>query len=406
MSASSSTPSTACSARADRDKDTGTQGRAFGDLAGARGGRPRPHPCADRRRRYGRRMTALIRPVILCGGAGTRLWPLSRAARPKQMLALAGERSMLAQTAARVADPARFAPPLVVGAADQAEAIAAELDEAATLILEPAARNTAPAIALAALNASPDEVLLVLPSDHVVADAARFRAAVAHARPLADEGWIVTFGMTPDRPETGYGYIRRGAALGEGLFRVERFVEKPDRAAAEAMLAAGGHDWNGGIFLMRADTLIAGLATHAPGILAAARRAVAGQAKAGQRIIPDGQAFRASPAQSIDYALMEKAGRIAVAPVAVGWSDVGGWAALHDIAAHDADGNALAGAVTALDCTGSLIRSDGPLVAAIGVRDLVIVATGDAVLVVPRGEAQRVKDVVERLKTEGKDRWI
>jgi len=351
-------------------------------------------------------MSALIRPVILCGGAGTRLWPLSRAARPKQMLALAGARSMLAETAARVADPALFAPPLVVGAADQAEAIAAELGEAATLILEPAPRNTAPAIALAALNAAPDEVLLVLPSDHVIADAAGLRAAVARARPLADDGWIVTFGMTPDRPETGYGYIRRGAPLGEGLFRAERFVEKPDRATAEAMLAEGGHDWNGGIFLMRADTLVAGLEKHAPDILAAARRAVAGQVAEGQRIVPNGEAFRASPAQSIDYALMEKAERVAVAPVAVGWSDVGGWAALYDIAARDAKGNALAGEAIAIDCAGTLIRSEGPLVAAIGVRDLVIVATDDAMLVVPRGEAQRVKDVVERLKTEGKDRWI
>lgn len=345
-----------------------------------------------------------VTPVILCGGAGTRLWPLSRAARPKQMLDLTGGGTMLALTARRVGDAALYGPPLVVGAAAQADAIAAEV-EGATLILEPSARNTAPAIALAALNAAPDAVLLVLPSDHHVADPAGSDAAVRRALPLARDGWIVTFGMTPDRPETGYGYIRRGEELGEGLFAVDRFVEKPDAATAAAWLAEGGHDWNGGIFLLRADTLIEGLTAHAPDILAAARAAVAGQRVEGARISPDAAAFAAAPSISIDYALMEKAKKVAVAPVAIGWSDIGGFAALRDIMARDAAGNAIAGDVIALDTENCLIRSDGPLVAALGVRDLVVIAAGGAVLVVPREDGQRVRDIVERLKAEGRDEW-
>ncbi len=346
-----------------------------------------------------------VTPVILCGGAGTRLWPLSRAARPKQMLDLTdGGGTMLALTTQRVADPSLYGPPLVVGAESQADVIAGEV-EGATLILEPTARNTAPAIALAALNAAPGAVLLVLPSDHHVADPAGFDAAVRRALPLARDGWIVTFGMTPDRPETGYGYIRRGERLGEGLFAVDRFVEKPDAATAAAWLAEGGHDWNGGIFLMRADTLIDGLAAHAPDILAAARAAVAGQAADGARLSPDAEAFAAAPSISIDYALMEKAARVAVAPVAIGWSDIGGFAALRDIMARDAAGNAIAGDVLAIDAENCLIRSDGPLVAAIGVRDLVVIAAGGAVLIVPREQSQRVKEIVERLKAEGRESW-
>lgn len=343
-----------------------------------------------------------ITPVILCGGAGSRLWPMSRRARPKQMLALVGEDSMLRQTANRVSAPDLYDPPLVVGAASLADDVAAEVGEAARLILEPSARNTAPAIALAALNAAPDSVLLVLPSDHEIPDVAGFEAAVRRALPLAEQGWIVTFGMTPDRPETGYGYIRRGTPLGEGLFAVDRFVEKPDAATAAAWLAEGGYDWNGGIFLLRADTLTGGLAKHAPDILAAAKAAVDAQHSDRNRIRPDAEAFAAAPSISIDYALMERAEKVAVAPVSIGWSDIGSWAALHDLSAG-AGGNALKGDVIALDAEGCLIRSEGPLVAAIGISDLVVVATPDAVLIVPRDQSQRVKEIVDRLKAEGRD---
>ena len=349
---------------------------------------------------------ARIIPVILCGGAGSRLWPLSRQARPKQMLALDGGESLLRQTAARVADGRLFAPPTVVGSAAQADAIAREVPGLGALILEPAARNTAPAIALAALDAAPDDVLLVLPSDHAIADAAGLRDAVRRALPLARDGWIVTFGMAPDRPETGYGYIRRGAPLAEGVFRADRFVEKPDSATAERFLAEGGHDWNGGIFLMRADAVIGGLATHAPDILAAARQAYELSARDGSRILPDAAAFGAAPARSIDHALLEQAEKIAVAPVSIGWSDIGSWAALYDRGPFDADGNAIVGDVLALGSDGCMIRSDGPTVAAIGVSDLVIVATNDAVLVVPRDRAQLVRDIVDALAKGGRDGLI
>ena len=347
-----------------------------------------------------------VTPVILSGGAGTRLWPLSRRSRPKQMLALLGPESMLRATAGRLADRSLYRAPVVVAPADQAEAVEAEVPEAARLILEPCARNTAPAIALAALNAAPDELLLVLPSDHLIRDVAAFDAAARRALPFAREGWIVTFGMAADRPETGYGYIRRGEALADGVFAAERFIEKPDASSAQALLDEGGCDWNGGIFLMRADTLIQGLERHAPDVIAAAREAVERQRCEGRRIWPEAEAFAAAPAVSIDYALMEKAEYVAVAPAAVGWTDVGGFAALLDASARDADGNAVDGDVLAIGARSCLIRSEGPLVAAIGVEGLTIVATADAVLVVPNGESQRVREAVERLKSEGREEWM
>jgi len=331
-----------------------------------------------------------ITPVILSGGAGTRLWPLSRRARPKQMLDLTGGGSMLALTAARVADAALFAAPVVVAGAGQAEAIEAALPGVGTLILEPAPRNTAPAIALAALAAARDEVLLVLPSDHLVRDGAGFAAAVRRALPFAREGWIVTFGMKAERPETGYGYIERGEALAQGVFEAARFVEKPDAATAQAFVAGGGHDWNAGIFLMRAGTYLEALEAHAPQIFEAVTKG----------------AFAASPAQSIDYAVMEKAERVAVVPAAIGWSDIGSFGALHIVSDQDERGNVVAGPGLAIDARGCLIRSEGPLVAAIGVEDLVIVATADAVLVVPRAESQRVREAVAALEAKGREELL
>ena len=325
-------------------------------------------------------------PVILSGGAGTRLWPLSRRARPKQMLDLTGGGSMLALTVARVADPALYAPPTVVAGEDQADAIAREVP-GARLILEPCARNTAPAIALAAHAAAADDLLLVLPSDHLVRDVAGFAEAVRRAARFARDGWIVTFGMKAERAETGYGYIERGAALADGVFAAVRFVEKPDAATAQAFVAGGRHDWNAGIFLMRAGTYLEALEAHAPRIFEAVTKG----------------AFTDSPAQSIDYAVMEKAERVAVVPAAIGWSDIGSFEALHLVSEKDGDGNVVAGPGLAIGAHGCLIRSDGPMVAAIGVEDLVIVATKDAVLVVPRAESQRVKEAVEALKARGLD---
>jgi mannose-1-phosphate guanylyltransferase len=350
-------------------------------------------------------MVRLILPVILSGGSGTRLWPLSRGARPKQMLDLLGAGSMLGVTAARVADAAIFAPPLVVAGADQAEAIEAALPALGSLILEPAARNTAPAIALAALAADRDEILLVLPSDHLIRDPAGFRDAVRRALPFAEEGWIVTFGMKAERGETGYGYIERGPALGEGVHQAVRFVEKPDAATAGRYASGGRHDWNGGIFLMRAGAYLDALAEHAPKIAKAAKTAMDGAKARGKRLLPAADAFAAAPSLSIDYAVMEKAERIAVVPVAIGWSDVGSWEALYEASESDEAGNALAGDVLMLGARNCLIRSEGPLVAAIGVEDLVVIATADAVLIVPRAQSQRVREIVDALKAEGRGEW-
>ena len=319
-----------------------------------------------------------IRPVILSGGAGTRLWPLSRADRPKQFLALVGGESLLRATARRAS---AWGAPIVVAAREQALAVRAEVPDA-RLVLEPCARGTAAAVALAALAAGEGELLLVMPSDHHIVDEAAFRAAVETAAPLARDGWLVTFGIAPDRAETGYGYIRRGEALADGAFRAARFAEKPDRETAKAWLAEGGWDWNAGIFLFEREALLGAFRTHAPAILAAA----------------EGD-FAEAPPASIDTALMEKADRVAVVPAAMGWTDIGSWEALHALGPLDGDGNLLTGDVVAPDSRNCLVRSDGPVVVALGVEDLVIVATERAVLVVPRGETQRVREAIEALET-------
>jgi mannose-1-phosphate guanylyltransferase/mannose-1-phosphate guanylyltransferase/mannose-6-phosphate isomerase len=318
-----------------------------------------------------------IRPVILSGGAGTRLWPLSRAGRPKQFLALAGAESLLKATASRSAG---WGPPIVVAAREQALAVRAEVPDA-LLVLEPCPRGTAAAVALAALSAEPGELLLVMPSDHHIEDEAAFAAAVATAAPLAAEGWLVTFGIEPDRAETGYGYIRRGEDLAPGAFRAARFAEKPDRPTAQAWLAEGGWDWNAGIFLFERGALLDALRRHAPEVLAA----VEGD-------------FESGPAVSIDTAVMEKAEKVAVVPTAMGWTDIGSWEALHALGPLDPDGNLLTGDVVAPDSRNCLVRSDGPVVVALGVEDLVIVATERAVLVVPRGETQRVREAIDALE--------
>ena len=344
--------------------------------------------------------TPKIVPVILSGGSGTRLWPMSLPERPKQFLALTQDATMFAATVARTADASRFDAPLIVANARHADLIDEQLDgTVATLILEPLARNTAPAIALAALVAAPQAALLVMPSDHVIADEAAFMAAVDAALPLVADGWLATFGIAPEGPETGYGYIRIGEALAPGAHRVARFVEKPDQASAEAMIAGGDHVWNGGIFLFRADAYLAALGQFAPAMLAAARASLAAARREGNRILPDADAFAASPSNSIDYAVMERAEKVAVVPVAMGWSDVGSWDALHTIGA-DAAGHAHHGEVIALDTSNCLLKSDGIRIAAVGVHDLIVVASGNDVLIMPRGTSQDVKRVVEAMKAQ------
>jgi mannose-1-phosphate guanylyltransferase len=342
-----------------------------------------------------------IIPVILSGGSGTRLWPMSREDRPKQFLSLTAELTMFQLTLDRADDPARFAGAIVVANTRHADLIDAQIEgREATLVLEPLARNTAPAIALAAIAAGGgDAPLLVMPSDHVITDLDAFNAAIDAALPLVERGWLATFGITPDAPEIGYGYIRIGEEVGPGAFRVARFVEKPDAATAEAMVASGDHVWNGGIFLFRADAYLRALATYAPAMLAAAQESMDKAVRTGAHILPDAEAFAASPADSIDYAVMEKAERVAVIPVAMGWSDVGSWDALHTLGA-DADGDAHHGDVIALDTANCLIRSDGIRIAAVGVSDLIIVASGDSVLILPRGQSQHVKRIVQAIKEQ------
>jgi mannose-1-phosphate guanylyltransferase len=345
-----------------------------------------------------------IIPVILSGGSGTRLWPMSREQKPKQFLALTAEETMLQLTARRTAQSERFAAPIVVANAFHADHVEEQLDAieagAQAIVLEPMARNTAPAIALAAVAAGGgNDPLLVMPSDHVIADTDAFHAAIHAAMPLVEAGWLVTFGITPDAPETGFGYIQVGEALAEGVHEVRRFVEKPGKADAEAMLAAGDHVWNGGIFLFRADILLGALAAYAPDVLVGAQLAMDGARRQGARIWPDADAFAACPSNSIDYAVMEKAGRVAVVPVAMGWSDVGSWDALHAISEADEGGNVTRGDVVAIDTSDCLVRADdGKRVALVGVEGLIVVASGDDVLVLPRGRSQDVKRIIEAMK--------
>jgi mannose-1-phosphate guanylyltransferase len=334
-----------------------------------------------------------IVPVILSGGGGTRLWPLSTPQKPKQFLALTGDRTMFQLTLDRVNNADNFAAPIIVANAAHADLVEAQCDnDNAIILLEPCARNTAPAIALAALAASdPKAVLLVMPSDHGITDVAAFHAATQAALPLVEAGWMVTYGIAPTAPETGYGYIQMGEALSGGVQQVARFVEKPDLAHAKAMLAQGNHSWNGGIFLFRADIYLGALAVHAPDMLAAAQKAMSAAKHQGNRIAPDAEAFAACPPNSIDYAVMEKAERVAVVPVNMGWSDVGSWDALYELNTKDAAANAITGTARIEGATGNLIHADGIRVSIQGVSDLIVVANGKEVMIIPRGQSQDVK---------------
>ena len=349
-----------------------------------------------------------LQPVLLSGGSGTRLWPLSREAYPKQFLPLAGDDTMLQATWLRVAALADAAHalnrPIVVAGEDHRFLVAEQLRQIGApvpaILLEPIGRNTAPAIAAAALQAmaaGDDPLLLVLPSDHVVRDADAFRNAVRVAMPAAEAGALVTFGIVPNAPETGFGYIQ--AAAGDGVRKVLRFVEKPDAATAQSYLGAGGYFWNSGMFLLRASRYLEELQRFRPEIVDAVRAAFEGAARDGDFIRLDKQAFSSCPSDSIDYAVMEKTDAAMVLPVDIGWNDVGSWSALWDVSEQDGDGNAHHGDVIAIDSRNSYAYAQR-LVALVGVDDLVVVETDDAVLVARKDRVQQVKDVVATLKSQ------
>lgn len=342
-----------------------------------------------------------ITPVILSGGMGTRLWPLSRELFPKQLQKLYSEQSLLQETAGRVRD---FDAPIVVCNHEHRFIVAEQLREAGTdpraLVIEPEGRNTAPAAAVAALLLAdqPEALMLVMPSDHMVRLPDAFRDAIDRAVPLARAGKLVTFGIVPGGPNTGYGYIKQGAPLGDGAFHVERFVEKPDLATAQRYVEGGGYYWNSGIFLFPAALYLAELEQRQPEMVTQCRKAM----EAGQSDLfffrLDPAAFAAIKGDSIDYAVMERTDHAAVVPVDMGWSDIGSWSALWQESAQDEDGNVLQGDIIAMNTRNSYIRSEGRLVATLGLEDLIVVATEDAVLVADKAHDQDVKRVVESLK--------
>ncbi|MHB1872151.1 MAG: mannose-1-phosphate guanylyltransferase/mannose-6-phosphate isomerase [Steroidobacteraceae bacterium] len=351
----------------------------------------------------------MLTPVILSGGAGTRLWPLSRELYPKQLLALTGERTMIQQTALRLDGLPVGAPVVVCNEAHRflvAEQLRQIRIEPQAIVLEPMGRNTAPAIALAAHAAlkaagGADPLLLVLPADHVIRDVPAFQKAVHTALAAAGAGKLVTFGIVPTQPETGYGYIQRGERQGEA-FAIARFVEKPDAARAEQFLAAGEYYWNSGMFLFGARRYLGELERLAPEMarVCAAAFAAAGSDLDFTRI--ERQAFEACPADSIDYAVMEKTRDAVVVPLDAGWSDVGSWAALHEACEADAHGNVAHGDVICEDAEGCYLYAESRLVSVVGLKDHVVVETKDAVLVAPKDRVQDVKKLVHRLKQAGR----
>ena len=354
-------------------------------------------------------------PVILAGGAGNRLWPLSRQEYPKQLIALLGERSLIQDTALRYADGARFKSPLVIANDAIRFTVAEQLQSVgikpSALVLEPVGRGTAPAVAVAALLAmdiDPEAVIIVAPSDHAILDAPALHRAIDVAVKAAHAGSLVTFSIPPSRPETGYGYIEHGAALSDaaGAFQVATFVEKPPLAQAQAMVAGGKHFWNSGMFAFRAKDYLAELERFAPAIVAASRASVAGRGSDLDFVRLAADAFAASPSDSIDYAVMEKTARAATVPLDAGWSDVGAWSELWAISKQDDAGNACRGDVVLERSKNCLVVSDRRLTALVGVENLSVVVTEDAVLVAGLDSAQDVKRVVERLKSDGRNEVV
>lgn len=331
-------------------------------------------------------------PVVLCGGSGTRLWPRSRATKPKPFLPLVGDTTLFEATVARCPDTGGFAAPVVVTGKAHLAHVEAQLGPGskATVIVEPSARNTAAAIALAALRLPEDAVMLVCPSDHHIGDNAAFVEAACAAAELAREGWLVSFGIEATAPETGFGYLKRGEPIGDKAFRTAQFVEKPDLERAIMFLAEGIYAWNGGIFAFRVGDFLKELATHRPQILAAVRAAVERGIEDGHRFHPDADAFALVESESVDYAVMENTARAAMVPADMAWSDIGNWQALHLARERDEHGNAAKGEVELVDCRNVLVDSDGPRVSVIGLNDVYVVVDGHDIMITTAAGAQKV----------------
>lgn len=347
----------------------------------------------------------MLIPVILSGGMGSRLWPLSRKLSPKQFLPLTGKHSLLAKTVERAAGLPDSGPPLIVCNADHRFMVQDQLADLGIapggIILEPVGRNTAPAVAVAALQAlksDPGALLLVLPADHLIQDTETFARAVAAGVPEAATGRLVTFGIVPAHAATGFGYIRAGQSAGSACRLIDAFIEKPDQETATQLLADGDCFWNSGMFLLKAGAFLQELERHAPGMLEPVGKALDLARHDGEAIFLDAEAFAACPADSIDYAVMEHTDRGVVVPVDCGWSDIGAWPALWEIADKDTDGNALRGDVMTPGTSNSLVMSTSRLVTTLGVENLVVVETPDAVLVAEKSQAQNVKGIVEALQ--------
>lgn len=346
-------------------------------------------------------------PVLMSGGAGTRLWPASRSDRPKQLLPLTGDHSMLRQTLRRLAG-LDIEPPLIVANVAHAALVQADLEaeghDPHRIILEPFGRNTAPAATVAALeltSGGDDPLMLLLPADHMIQDIAAFQDAVRHAGHLAAAGSLVTFGIVPTGPETGYGYIQTGLPVSDQANNVDRFVEKPDLETATAYIAAGSYLWNSGMFVFRCSDYLGALEAFAPEILAGCKKAMAAAERdLGIRLDPE--EFANTPADSIDYAVLEHTREAVVVSLDAGWNDVGSWAALWDIADKDGEGNVLIGDVVATGTTGSYIRSEDRLTTVAGLDNVVVVTTPDAVLVTTREKCQEVKTIVDKLKQQNR----